>query len=136
MEQMRKRFGDTIGYQLAIYPTYATLDRPDPSDDRRVLGYVYRGGWGDPTSSAKSSAVGPVAADLSELDMTAAVGIMRGAPQTLHMKPADVTSTYLIVRPAPDPTTLTLSVYLFSSYGSGMVVFAGNGTIKQVSLPG
>ncbi len=52
------------------------------------------------------------------------------------MKPADVTSTCLIVRPAPDPTTLTLSVYPSSSYGSGMVVFAVNGTIKQVSLPG
>lgn len=30
LEQMRKRFGDTMGYRLVIYPTYAALDRPDP----------------------------------------------------------------------------------------------------------
>ncbi len=60
MEQTRKRFGDTMGFRLVVYPTYAALDRPDPSDDRRVLAYDYRGGWGDPTSSAKSGADGPV----------------------------------------------------------------------------
>lgn len=48
LEQMRKRFGDAMGYRLVIYPTYAALDRPDPSDDRRILAYTYRGGWGDP----------------------------------------------------------------------------------------
>ena len=50
IEQTRKRFGDTMGYRLVIYPTYAVLDRADPSDDRRVLAYTYRGGWGDPTA--------------------------------------------------------------------------------------
>jgi hypothetical protein len=56
LEQARKRFGNVLGYRLVIYPTYAILDRPDPSDDRRVLSYDYRGGWDDPTNSAKSSA--------------------------------------------------------------------------------
>lgn len=82
------------------------LDRPDPSDDRRLLAYDYRGGWGDPTSSAKSASDGPVPADLSKFDVTTTVGIMRGAPETLHMKPSDVKNTYLIVdrpriRPRP-----------------------------------
>jgi len=90
IEQMRKRFGNTVGYRLVIYPTYAVLDRQDPSDDRRVLAYTYRGGWGDPTSSAKSSADGPVPVDLSKFDIAATVGILRGAPETLHMKPSDV----------------------------------------------
>ena len=27
-EQMKKKFGDTMGYQLVIYPDYASLDRP------------------------------------------------------------------------------------------------------------
>ncbi len=31
-----RRFGGTIGCRLVSYPTYATLDRPDPSDDRRL----------------------------------------------------------------------------------------------------
>ncbi|MEE2851193.1 MAG: DUF1707 domain-containing protein [Actinomycetota bacterium] len=137
-EQMRKRMGDTIGYRLVIYPTYAVLDRPDPSDDRRKLDYTYRGGWGDPTSSAKSSTDGPVPVDLSRFDVTKTVGIMRGAPETLHMRPSDVKSTYLIVEPATDPTTpgaLSLSVYVSSDYGGGHVIFSGDGTVKQTSLP-
>ena len=48
-EQMRKKFGDTTGYSLTIRPDRADLNRPDPRDDRRVLSYDYRGGWGDPT---------------------------------------------------------------------------------------
>lgn len=138
LEQMRKRFGDTMGYRLVIYPTYAALDRPDPSDDRRVLAYTYRGGWGDPTSSAKSSSDGPAPVDLSKFDVNATVGIMRGAPETLRIKPADVKSTYLIVEPAKDPTTpgaLTLSLYVSSDYGSGYIAFGGDGTVKQMSLP-
>ena len=138
LQQMRNRFGSTIGYRLVIYPTYAALDRPDPSDDRRVLAYTYRGGWGDPTSSAKSSSDGPVAVDLSKFDVNAVVGIMRGAPETLRMKPSDVKTTYLIVEPATDPTTpgaLTLSVYVSSDYGGGYIAFTGDGTVKQMSLP-
>jgi hypothetical protein len=138
MEQTRKRFGNTLGFRLVIYPTYAVLDRPDPSDDRRVLAYDYRGGWGDPTSSAKSGADGPVAVDLSKFDITATVGIMRGAPETLHMKPSDVKSTYLIIEPATDPTApgaLTLSLYVSTDYGGGSIAFAGDGTIKRLDLP-
>ena len=138
LQQMRNRFGSTIGYRLVIYPTYAALDRPDPSDDRRVLAYTYRGGWGDPTSSAKSSSDGPVSVDLSKFDVNAVVGIMRGAPETLRLKPSDVKTTYLIVEPATDPTTpgaLTLSVYVSSDYGGGYIAFTGDGTVKQMSLP-
>ncbi|OBF06545.1 hypothetical protein A5730_14615 [Mycobacterium sp. ACS4054] len=138
IEQTRKRFGDVVGYRLVIYPTYAVLDRPDPSDDRRVLAYNYRGGWGDPTSSAKSSADGPVPVDLSKFDVTATVGIMRGAPQTLRMKPSDIKTEYLNIEPATDPTTpgaLSLSLYVSSDYGGGYIVFAGDGTVKQLNLP-
>lgn len=137
-EQMRKRLGDTMGYRLVIYPTYAVLDRPDPSDDRRMLAYTYRGGWGDPTSSAKGSSDAPAPADLSKFDVTKTVGIMRGAPETLHMRPADVKTTYLIIEPATDPTTpgaLSLSLYVSSDYGGGHITFAGDGAVKEMSLP-
>lgn len=138
IEQTRKRFGNVVGYRLVIYPTYAILDRPDPSDDRRVLAYDYRGGWGDPTSSARSSADGPVAVDLSKFDVTATVGIMRGAPQTLHMKPSDVKTMYLIVEPATDPTapgTLSLSLHVSGDYGGGSITFSGDGTVQRLDLP-
>ncbi|WP_077104425.1 DUF1707 SHOCT-like domain-containing protein [Mycobacterium terramassiliense] len=138
LEQTRKRFGNAIGFRLVIYPTYAVLDRPDPSDDRRVLAYDYRGGWADPTSSAKSSADGPVAVDLGNFDIAVTVGILRGAPESLHMKQSDVKTTYLVIEPATDPTTpgaLSLSVYVSGDYGGGDIVFAGDGRIKRISPP-
>ncbi|MEB4209285.1 DUF1707 domain-containing protein [Mycobacterium sp. 94-17] len=138
LEQMRRRFGDTIGYRLVIYPTYAALDRPDPADDRRVLAYTYRGGWGDPTSSAKSPSDGPAPVDLSRFDVTKTVGIMRGGAETLRMKASDVKTAYLIVEPATDPTTpgaLSLSLYVSSDYGGGHISFSGDGTVKQLILP-
>ena len=32
VEQMKKRFGDTNGYRLIVYPDYASLTRPDPNE--------------------------------------------------------------------------------------------------------
>jgi hypothetical protein len=138
MEQTRKRFGDAVGFRLVVYPTYAILDRPDPSDGHRVLAYDYRGGRGDPTSSPKSAADGPVAVDLSKFDIAATVGVMHGAPENLHMKQSDVQTMYLIVEPGTDPTTpgaLSLSVYVSSDYGGGSIVFAGDGTPMRLDLP-
>lgn len=137
LEQMRKRFGDTMGYRLVIYPEYASLDRPDPKEDRRYLSYTYRGGWGDPSSSAKSSTDYNLV-DLSKFDVKAAVGILRGAPETLGIKQPDVKSSYLIVEPAKDPTApgaVSLTFYVSTDYGSGYLEFAGDGTVKQVNYP-
>jgi hypothetical protein len=138
MEQTRKRFGDTMGYRLVVYPTYAVFDRADPSNGHRVLAYDYRGGWDDPTNSSKGGADQGAPVDLSQFDIAATVGILRGAPQTLQMNPSDVKNTYLIISAATDPTTpgaLSLSAYVSGDSGSGYIVFAGDGTIKRVNLP-
>ncbi|MCV7094300.1 DUF1707 SHOCT-like domain-containing protein [Mycobacterium kubicae] len=137
LEQMRKRFGDTMGYRLVVYPDYASLDRQDPTNERRVLDYSYRGGWGDPSSNAKSG-TDTVVVDLGKFDVKTVVGIMRGAPETVGIKPSDVKSSYLIVEPATDPTapgSLSLTVYVSSDYGSGYIQLAGDGTIKRVNYP-
>ncbi len=109
-----------------------------PPNGHRVLAYDYRGGWDDPTNSAKGGADQGVPVDLSKFDIAATVGIMRGAPQTLHMNPSDVKNTYLIITAATDPTTpgaLSLSAYVSGDSGSGYIVFAGDGTIKRLNLP-
>ncbi|ORW91991.1 DUF1707 SHOCT-like domain-containing protein [Mycolicibacter terrae] len=136
LEQARQKFGDTMGYRLVIYPEYASLTRPDPTEERRELNYTYRGGWDDPSTSAKSSDA--LAVDLGRFDPKAAVGILRGAPETLGIKPSDVKSTYLIIEPARDPTApgeLSLSVYVSSDYGGGYIAFAGDGAVKRISYP-
>jgi hypothetical protein len=136
LEQMKKRFGDTDGNRLVIYPDYASLTRPDPSDERRELNYTYRGGWGDPSTSAASSDAKLV--DLSKFDAKAVVGVLRGAPETLNMKPADVKSTYLIIEPSRDPTaagTVTAEIYVSTDFGSGYIQLYPDGTVKQVNYP-
>lgn len=135
-EQMRAKFGDTVGYRLVIYPDYASLDRPDPKDERRALSYSYRGGWDDPSTGIRSSDA--VAVDLSAFDVKAVVGVMRGAPETLGIKPAEVSTTYLIIDPARDPTTpgaVTISIYVSSEFGGGSVELAPDGSIKRISYP-
>jgi hypothetical protein len=136
VEQARKKFGDTMGYRLVVYPDYAVMDRADPKDDRRQLSYTYRGGWGDPTSSARGG--GEVPADLGQFDPKAVVGILRGAPDTLGIRQSDVKSTYLILEPTRDPTAagaLSGSAYVSSDYGSGYIQFAGDGSVKQINYP-
>jgi hypothetical protein len=137
IEQMKQKFGETNGYRLIVYPDYASLDRPDPQDDRRQLSYTYRGGWGDPTTSAKSDDDRLV--DLGKFDIKTVVGVMRGAPETLCMKPADVKSTYLSIDPSRDPTTpdaVSIDVYVSSDFGSGYIQLAGDGSVKQINYPG
>ena len=105
VEQMKQRFGDTEGFRLVVYPEYASLDRPDPNEDRRQLSYTYRGGWGDPSESSRDDTDKLV--DLSKFDAKAVVGVLRGAPETLGMKPGDVTNTYVIIEPTSDETAAT-----------------------------
>ncbi len=137
LEQMREQFGDTTGYRLVVYPDYASLDRRDPGEDRRKLSYTYRGGWGDPTSSAKDSDDIPV--DLSAFDVTTVVGVLRGAPETLGIKAPDIRTTYLIIEPGSDKTVpagaLDISIYVPSDYGSGYIALAQDGSVKQINYP-
>lgn len=135
LEQMRTKFGDTTGYRLVVYPDYAVLERADPAEPRRELRYSFRGGWDGPTSSAADPKIEPV--DLGGFDPKAAVGMLRGAPQTLGFKPGDITSSYLIVEPADDHSggTVSLTAYVSSDYGGGYLKFAGDGTVLRVSYP-
>ncbi len=137
IEQARKKFGDTMGYRLVIYPDYAVMDRVDPNDNRRKLSYTYRGGWGSPSSDGTASS-DDVLVDLSKFDAAAVVGILRGAPGTLGIKPADVKTTYLILEPTKDPTTpgaLQISVYVSSDFGSGYIEMDGQGNVSAVNPP-
>lgn len=136
LEQMKKKFGDTEGNRLVIYPDYASLTRPDPGDERRELNYTYRGGWDDPSTSGASSDAKVV--DLSKFDAKVVVGVLRGAPETLNMKQSDVKSTYLIVEPSRDqtvPGTLTVSIYVSSDFGSGYIQLNADGSVKQINYP-
>ncbi len=137
-EQMRQRFGDTRGYNMTVYPDYAAMEREDPGEPRRVLHYVYRGGWGDSNSSSAKDE-GDVLVDLAAIDVPKVVGALRGAPETLGIKPDEVDSMYLNIDPADTPITpgeLTLTIYVNSELGgSGYIQIGGDGTEKQINYP-
>ena len=134
-EQMRQRFGDTMGYSVVVYPDYAVVARADPADERRTLRYTYRGGFDDPSTSATGD--DDVLVDLAAFDVVKAVELLRGAPETVGMNPADVKrdSTYLTVDPAREPQTpgeLTLRANVSSEFGNGSITFGANGEIKSI----
>ena len=135
--QMRERFGDTTGYRLVVYPDYASLDFPDRADERRKFSSVYRGGWDDPRPSARSS--GDRVVDLTKFDTAAIVGVLRGAPETLGIAPAEVNNRYLIIEPSGDPQTpeaVLISVYVSSEFGSGSLTLHPDGTLTRINYPG
>jgi Domain of unknown function (DUF1707) len=121
LQQTRKKFGDTMGYGLTIYPEYAVMERADPNDDRRLLRYTYRGGWeDDPSASGKGD--DEILVDLGNFDVNAIVGRLRGAPQILGIEQKDVKTTYVSIDPVKDPTTpgaIGISIYVSTTYDKG-----------------
>jgi hypothetical protein len=141
IDQTRKKFGDTMGYNLVVYPDYAVIDRVDPNDNRRKISYTYRGGCGNPSGDGAAGS-DDVLVDLSKFDDAAVVGVLRGAPQTLGIKQSDVKTTYLIFAPTTDPATpgaLAVSVYVSryvsSDFGSGYIELDGQGNVSGVHPP-
>lgn len=136
--QARKKWGDTMGYSLTIYPDYASMERADPNDARRTLRYLYRGGWDDnPSVSAISD--GEKLVDLAKFDVNAIIGRLRGAPQILGIEQSEVKSIYLNIEPSKDPTTpdaVVISIYVSTTYEkSGYLTIDPQGEILSQNPP-
>ncbi|MGU3501781.1 DUF1707 SHOCT-like domain-containing protein [Mycobacterium sp. C31M] len=137
-EQMRQKFGDTNGYDLTIFDDYASLERADPNEPRRVLRYSYRGGWDDPSETSVSSDARVV--DLAAFDVATFVGLIRGAPETLGIDPAEVKQIHVSIGPNSDttapPESIEISIYVSPEFGnSGYIEFNGDATVKRINYP-
>jgi hypothetical protein len=134
-EQMRKKFGDTVGYELEIREDWATLVRADPNDNRRKISYDYRGGWGDPDSDPEALSDGDRLVDLARFDFDAIVGVLRGAPESLNVPRADVKYTWLAITPSKEPTTpeaVNITIHVSGDFGGGYMIVGPDGTPKEV----
>jgi hypothetical protein len=135
--EMRKRFGDTTGYELAITPDEAILARPDPTDDRSKLIYSFRGGWGDPSTRPRSDT--DDVTDLGAFDVQAAAAALQAAPETLHIAPSDVSETFIDIDHIADPAgpgALELLVKVTTTSGAnGFLYLDGASNIKRVEYP-
>jgi hypothetical protein len=137
IDEIRKRFGDTMGYELAITPDEATLARPDPADDHSKLIYSFQGGWGDPSTRTRSDT--DEVADIGAFDVQAAAAALAAAPETLRIAPGDVSKTLIDidhVAEPPGPGALELLVKVTTTAGAdGWIYFDGAGNIKRVEYP-
>ena len=132
-EQMRQKFGNTMGFELHIDPDSALLYRADPQDSRKKVYYRYTGGWGDPSTDPRNVEKEDRLVDLAAFDYEKVLGIMRGAPDTLNTKRADVKSTWLRLTPSEDPSTpeaINIDVIVSSDFGGGTINLYPDGTVK------
>lgn len=134
-EQMRKKFGSTMGYELDIHSDMAYLERPDPQDNRRTMDYQYRGGWGDPSGSPSALDASDRLVDLSKFDYEKVLAIVRGAPDTVGVARADVSDTWLRVSPSEDPSTpeaVEIEIHVSSDFGGGHIELYPDGSTKAI----
>jgi hypothetical protein len=129
--QMQKQFGDTMGYELVVYPEYAVLTRPDSANAHKTVDWYYgSNGWMNQgtTFIPMDTTLG----DLSTFDVQAVLGVLGGAPQSLHID--NPTSNYLIIDSAKDGG-LDLQIHLSDGTDSGYIELAGDGTVKRIYPP-
>jgi hypothetical protein len=136
-DQMRKRFGDTTGIELAISPDDAMLFRPDPTDDKSKLLYRFKGGWGDPTRQPRDDK--DTSVDLGAFDLKAVAEVLRLAPETLGIPPGDVGEVWVDIDHIADPAgpgALELLVKVEKkSGGDGFIYLDPAGNTKRVEYP-
>lgn len=134
-EQMRQKFGSTLGYELDIHSDMAYLDRPDPQDNRRSLTYYYRGGWGEPSGSPTAVSADQRLVDLAKFDFEKILGVLRGAPETVGISRADLTDTWLRISPSEDPATpdaVIIEIVVNSDFGNGRIELYPDGSTLAI----
>ncbi|GAS96622.1 uncharacterized protein RMCC_3588 [Mycolicibacterium canariasense] len=134
VDSIRSRFGDTMGYELAITNDQAFLARPDPADDQQKMVYPYRGGWDDPSRRDRSE--NDDLTDVAAFDIPAAAAAVAAAPAKLNIAPADVASTYLDIDYIAEQGGLELLVKITTKSGStGYLYLDPAATVKRVENP-
>jgi hypothetical protein len=134
-DHMRMRFGDTTGIELAITPDDAMLLRPDPADDSSKLLYRFDGGWGDPTPRPRDA--DDENTDLAAFDVTKVAEVLRAAPQTLGIAPADVAEVVVDIDQIDGALELLVKVGTNSGgpNSDGYLYLDSAGNTKRVEMP-
>ena len=135
IDAIRARFGDTMGYELAISTDRATLARPDPADDGAKMLYPFRGGCDDPSQRSRSDT--DDLTDLAAFDIPAAAAAVAAAPATLNVAPGDVSSVDLDIDHLADEGALELLVKIVTKSGTtGYIYLDPTAKVKRVENPG
>jgi hypothetical protein len=130
LDQMRAKFGDTVGIELTVRANNASLVRIEPADPELPITYPYQGGFRDGGAMPgtwRNVRIG----DLSRFDPTKIVGVLRGAPETLNVPAAGDGGTVMVIKPNDEGVDITITVS--EKDRTGRMVVAGNGEPKEVA---
>jgi hypothetical protein len=131
LNEVRDHFGDTMGYELAVHPERAFIQRVNPQENRAEQRYQYRSGdwteFGDPTPSSGSKLT-----DLSKFDAAGVAAALASAPQTLTI--TNPKNIYLIVE-SDGSDNLSLAIHVSGGGISGHMEINPDGTIKEIYPP-
>lgn len=134
LDEIRKRFGSTMGYELAFKPDIAYVYLPDPADDARKLLYTYRGGWGNPSATSRSDT--DDLTDLGAFDVAATVAAWQAAPATLQIAPGDVQDSYLDIDHIAEAGGLETLIRVTTTSGrDGYIYLDPSGAVTRVENP-
>ncbi len=125
-EQMKQKFGDTTGYSLTIYPDYASLERQDPDRAAPRAALLLPRRLGRPVGDQRE--LRRARRRSRGVRHSKLVGILRGAPETLGIDPAEVKTTYISIDPNSDrtapPESIQLSIYVSPEFGNSGYIAA------------
>jgi hypothetical protein len=131
LDTYRTKFGDTMGFQLVVYPDYAITERVSPKNSHVEQDFMYRdgqwSGWGTDTTTSSFN----VLTDLSAFKTDAVAATLAGAPPTLGA--TDGSQTYLIVE-GVEGGGLELAIHSTEA-GTGFMQVNPDGSVKQVYPP-
>jgi len=131
LDTYRNKFGDTMGFQLVVYPDYAITERVSPKNSHVEQDFMYRdgqwSGWGSDTTTSSFD----VLTDLSAFNADAVAATLAGAPKTLGA--TDGSGTYLIVE-GVEGGGLELAIHSTEA-GTGFMQVNPDGSIKQIYPP-
>ncbi|OBI81555.1 DUF1707 domain-containing protein [Mycobacterium sp. 1245805.9] len=124
--QIRTKFGDTIGYELLVYPERAAIIRPDSVNAHKTVEFSYANGlWG--ASSSASKPMDTIVGDVGKFDVQAVISALRAAPQTLHIDGGH--PDYISIQAAEDGT-LRIELYVTNGYTGRYLMVNADGSIR------
>jgi hypothetical protein len=143
LTDVRNHFGDTVGYDLMVYPDHAGITRADPSNNRHNQTFDnFDGNW-RLVDGSDSPPGGEFVTDLSKFDVAAVIAKLPGAAQALGM--TDVKETTLMIRGLADlgsegfsttTGTLTPQIWVYDIlHGAGYMDLNPDGSVKALHPP-
>jgi hypothetical protein len=125
IEQIRQKFGDTIGYELLVYPERASLTRPDSVNAHKTMEFTYtHGGW---ITNKGSKPFDTTVGDIGKFDVQAVISALRAAPQTLHVDGGY--PDYISIESAEDGT-LRIALNITNGYTGRYLWVNADGSVR------